>query len=82
MNEHASSAQRATILSVRSMAFTLGGAAGLVCLGLLARETSIAHAWGVTASLYFVAVPGYILLGRIARRYERDSTPHALRVTA
>src|SRR6185369_9865598 len=29
MNEHATTAQRATILSVRSMAFTLGGAAGL-----------------------------------------------------
>ena len=70
------------MLSVRSMAFTLGGAAGLVCLGVLARETSIAHAWLVTAALYLVAVPGYLLLGRVARRYERSVVAGPLRATA
>jgi MFS family permease len=82
MNEHATSKQRATILSVRSMAFTLGGAAGLVCLGFLARETSIANAWLVTASLYLVAVPGYLLLGRVARRYERGAVVDDVRAIA
>ena len=82
MNEHATSAQRATILSVRSMAFTLGGAAGLVCLGFLARETGIANAWMATACIYMVAVPGYLALGRIARRYERAAIEQPLRASA
>ena len=82
MNEHATSAQRATILSVRSMAFTLGGAAGLVCLGFLARETSIANAWLVTAGLYALAVPAYLALGRVARRYERATIEQPLRASA
>ena len=82
MNEHATSEQRATILSVRSMAFTLGGAAGLVCLGFLAREAGIANAWLATACIYMVAVPGYLGLGRVARRYERVKIEQALRATA
>lgn len=82
MNEHATSEQRATILSVRSMAFTLGGAAGLVCLGFLARETSIATAWMATACIYMLAVPGYLALGRVARRYERATIEQPLRASA
>lgn len=72
MNEHATSKHRATILSLRSMAFTLGGAAGLVCLGWLARSTSIAHAWMVTACLYAVAVPLCLAIGRLAARGEES----------
>jgi DHA3 family tetracycline resistance protein-like MFS transporter len=68
MNEHATAAQRATVLSLRSMAFTLGGATGLACLGWVARETSIAHAWFISACLFAVAVPGYLALGRVGRR--------------
>jgi MFS family permease len=82
MNEHATSEQRATILSVRSMAFTLGGAAGLVCLGYLARETSIGTAWLVTASIYALVAPGYLVLGRVARRHQRPAVESPLRVVA
>jgi MFS family permease len=78
MNEHATSERRATILSVRSMAFTFGGAAGLVCLGLLARETSISAAWLVTGALYALAVPGYLLLGRVARRHRAPTIEPAV----
>lgn len=81
MNEHATSGKRATILSLGSMAFTLGGAAGLVCLGWLARETSIASAWLVTASLCAVAGPGYLALGRVAQRHAR-ATLEPLRARA
>jgi MFS family permease len=38
MNEHVRSELRATVLSVQGMCFTLGGALGLVMLGLLARS--------------------------------------------
>jgi hypothetical protein len=64
------------------MAFTLGGAAGLVCLGFLARETTIASAWMATAGIYMVAVPGYLVLGRVARRYQRAAIEQALRASA
>ena len=70
MNEYASSSRRATMLSLRSMAFTLGGATGLVCLGVVALYTSIATAWLVSACLYLVVARGYLGLGRLARRHE------------
>ena len=82
VNEHATSAQRATVLSLRSMAFTLGGAAGLVCLGWLADQTSIANAWLVTAGVYVVAVPGYLALGRVAQRHGRRTVEEAVRASA
>jgi MFS family permease len=71
MNEHASSGRRATILSLHSMAFTLGGAIGLVCLGWVARETDIANAWRLSAGVSLLAAPGFLVLGSIARRYKR-----------
>lgn len=67
MNEYATSERRATILSLRSMAFTLGGASGLVCLGWVAREYGIATAWLMAAAIYAVIAPGFLLLGRAAR---------------
>lgn len=82
MNEYANSEQRATILSLRSMAFTLGGAAGLVCLGLVARGSSIANAWLIAALLYAAAVPAYLALGRVARRHERPAVEQPLRASA
>jgi MFS family permease len=82
MNEHATTAQRATILSVRSMAFTLGGAAGLVCLGLVARASGIGTVWVITAILYAVAAPGYLLLARIARRLDHAPIVEPLRASA
>jgi MFS family permease len=68
MNEHATSERRATMLSVRSMSWTLGGATGLVCLGWLARDHGIANAWLASAAIYALVAPGFLLLGRLARR--------------
>lgn len=65
MNEHANAAQRATILSVRSMSFTLGGGLGLICLGWLARETDIGTAWIVSAAIYAVAAPLFLAMARV-----------------
>jgi predicted MFS family arabinose efflux permease len=62
MNEHVGSDVRATVLSVRSMAFTLGGGAGLVCLGLLARGNGIPAAWLAAGVLVILAAPGFFLL--------------------
>ena len=82
VNDHATPAQRATVLSLRSMTFTLGGATGLVCLGWLARETSIATVWLVSAGIYALAVPGYFVLDRVARRHERVPVEEPLRASA
>ena len=62
MNEHASAARRATVLSIRSMAFTLGGGTGLIALGWLARQTDIGLAWMVAAGIYLVTVPFFLTL--------------------
>jgi MFS family permease len=64
MNEHATAERRATMLSVRSMSFTLGGGAGLVVLGLLARATDIGLAWMVSAALLALVAPGFLLFER------------------
>jgi MFS family permease len=79
MNEHASTGRRATILSLYSMAFTLGGAIGLVCLGWLARETSIANAWLLSAGIFVLAAPGFLALGSVARRHDRLVAKQSLR---
>jgi MFS family permease len=67
MNEHVGAELRATVLSVRGMAFTLGGSIGLVCLGLLGRSEGIPAAWAAAAALFVTIAPAYLLLGRIAR---------------
>jgi MFS family permease len=67
-NEHVRSEQRATVLSVRSTFWTFGGAAGLVTIGLLARGFGVPAAWYVSAAIVALAAPGYLLLGRVARR--------------
>jgi len=66
MNEHVESDVRATVLSVRSMAFTLGGGAGLLCLGLLARAQGIPAAWLAAGVLVILVAPGFFLLARAA----------------
>jgi MFS family permease len=68
MNERVPSAQRATVLSVRSMFGTLGGALGLVCIGFVAREGGIPAAWGTSALVLGLMAPGFVVLGRFARR--------------
>ena len=47
MNEHVPADRRATVLSIRSMVGTLGGGAGLVAIGLVARDRGIPAAWTV-----------------------------------
>jgi hypothetical protein len=49
------------------MSFTLGGAGGLVCIGLLARDVGIPAAWLASAAVFVLLAPGFILLGRLAR---------------
>lgn len=68
MNEHASAARRATVLSIRSMAFTLGGGSGLVVLGWLALQTDIGVVWMVAAGIYAVCVPLFLALPRRSER--------------
>ncbi len=54
MNEHAESHQRATVLSIQTMSFMLGGSAGLLVLGLLARYSGVPLAWGVAAVVLLI----------------------------
>jgi MFS family permease len=80
MNEYATSERRATMLSVRSMSFTLGGATGLVCLGWVARDSGIATAWLASAAIYALVAPGFLLLGRLASRPAAPVAAVAVRV--
>jgi MFS family permease len=68
MNEQVDDEQRATVLSIRSMAFTFGGSAGLVVLGLVALGFGIPVAWLCSAAVIGLTLPGYLLLGRSAQR--------------
>jgi predicted MFS family arabinose efflux permease len=62
MNENVDSDERATVLSVRSMSFTLGGGVGLICLGLLGRSSGIPAVWAAAAVLLLLIAPGFLLL--------------------
>lgn len=66
MNDHVDSARRATVLSVRSMSWTFGGAAGLIVAGLLARTAGLTPAWLVMGAALLTVAPGYLVLGRLA----------------
>ncbi len=66
-NEHVDASARATVLSVRSTFLTLGGAVGLLSLGVLARAHGIPAAWTVSATVLLLLAPGYLLLARITR---------------
>jgi MFS family permease len=65
-NEHITSDERATVLSVRSTFMTLGGATGLVSIGLVARNFGIPAAWAVSAAIFALTAPAYLRLGRVA----------------
>jgi hypothetical protein len=58
------SAERPTVLSVRSTFLTLGGAMGLVALGLVAERASIPASIAVAAGVFALAAPGTLVLGR------------------
>ena len=67
-NEHVAPGERATVLSVRSTFFTLGGASGLLTLGVVARDAGIPRAWAIEAVLFALVAPLYLVLGRLAGR--------------
>ena len=71
-SDQATPEQRATVISLRSMFVTLGGSAGLVLLGLVARAHGIPIAWGCSAILLVVLAAW---IGKHARRF-----PEALSV--
>jgi MFS family permease len=62
VNEHVEAHRRATVISIRSMVGTLGGGAGLVLLGFVARDYGIPVTWMVSALLVLIAAPAYLLL--------------------
>lgn len=66
INEHVGSDLRATVLSVGGMSFMLGGALGVVTIGLVTRAFGIPSGWLVCAVLLLAMAPLYLLLGRIA----------------
>jgi MFS family permease len=66
MNEHVAADRRATVLSIRSMVGTLGGGAGLIAIGFVARDYGIPAAWMVSAVLFLATAPAYLLLERLA----------------
>jgi MFS family permease len=66
MNEHIAADRRATVLSIRSMVGTLGGGAGLIAIGFVARDHGIGAAWMVSALLFLATAPAYLLLERLA----------------
>lgn len=74
MNEHIAAEQRATVLSVRAMSFTLGGGAGLLCIGLLARRFGIPLAWCACASILACAAIGFIALERVGQAPAAEPT--------
>jgi MFS family permease len=66
MNEHVAADRRATVLSIRSMIGTLGGGAGLIAIGFVARDHGIPAAWMISAALFLATAPAYLLLERLA----------------
>ena len=77
-NEHVAPDYRATVLSVRSTFFTLGGATGLLAMGQVARGMGIPVAWAASAAVLALMAPGYLFLGRIARRVAVADGPTTL----
>lgn len=67
LNENVAAAERATVLSVNAAAFTIGGAAGLVVLGLVARAAGIAAAWAIAALVLAGCAVGYGAVARAQR---------------
>jgi len=63
MNAHAGSERRATVLSVRQMSFTLGGAVGLVVFGVVARDHGIPVVWLIAAGTLAATAAGFALVG-------------------
>jgi MFS family permease len=67
-NDHVAAAQRATVLSVRSTFVIFGMSIGLLTIGLVARTSGMSTAFGTSAALLAAVAPGFLVLGRVARR--------------
>lgn len=67
VNDQVEAADRATVLSVNAAAFTIGGATGLVVLGLVARTTDVATAWTVAALVFVACAVGFACVARAQR---------------
>ncbi len=63
-NNEVPQARRATMLSVQSLAFYLGGFVGNVLLGFIAERSSIGLAWAVAGGVLLVSVGFYLRLDR------------------
>jgi MFS family permease len=59
VNDHVDASRRATVLSVLSMSFTIGGAAGLISLGLVGKALGIPAAWFVSALVFLGCAVGF-----------------------
>jgi DHA3 family tetracycline resistance protein-like MFS transporter len=66
-NEHVAPERRATVLSVRSTFFTFGGAAGLLCIGLVGRSFGLPAAFAASAVVFVFVAAGFAALGHAAR---------------
>lgn len=60
LNKHIPSEQRATVLSFDSMMGKLGGAAGLVIFGWIAKHSSIQLTWLISGALLLLLIPIYL----------------------
>lgn len=67
VNDQVEEAERATVLSVIAAAFTIGGASGLVVLGVVARTAGIAAAWTAAAFVFVGCAVGFACLARAQR---------------
>jgi len=64
VNDHVAERERATVLSISSMAFMFGGASGLIVLGLVARAGGIGVAWICSAVIYCGCALAYAAIVR------------------
>jgi MFS family permease len=68
VNDHVAERERATVLSMSAMAFTLGGASGLLALGLVARHGGIRLAWLCSGAIFLGCALGFATLARTQER--------------
>jgi MFS family permease len=71
VNDHVAERERATVLSMSAMSFTLGGASGLLALGLVARHGGIHAAWLCSGAIFLACALGFALLARTEARRPR-----------
>lgn len=75
LNKHIPNEQRATVLSFDSMMGRLGGAIGLVVLGLVARNYSIQTAWLISGISLLILIPIYQKVNKYEKILGRSFLP-------